>query len=86
MSALRGVSALGGGQGEGGVCSQGEGGVCSWGVSASGGGGLLLGGVCLGDVSQHALRQTPPLLTESQTPVKTLPWPNFVAPGKNICR
>ena len=31
--------------------------------------------------SQHALRQTPPLLTESQTPVKTLPWPNFVAVG-----
>ena len=57
-----------------------------WGVSAPGvlllgvsapGGGLLLGGV-----SQHALRQTPPLpLTESQMPVKTLPWPNFVAAG-----
>ena len=42
----------------------------------SGGGGLA---------SQHALRQTPhpPLLTESQTPAKTLPWPNFVAAGKN---
>ena len=26
---------------------------------------------------------TPPLLTESQTPVKTLPWPNFVAAGKD---
>ena len=25
---------------------------------------------------------TPPLWTESQTPVKTLPWPNFVAAGK----
>ena len=25
----------------------------------------------------------PPLLTESQTPVKTLPWPNFVAAGNN---
>ena len=23
------------------------------------------------------------LWTESQTPVKTLPWPNFVAAGKN---
>ena len=36
-----------------------------------------------GVVSQHALRQTPPLWTESQTPVKTLPWLNFVAAGKN---
>ena len=26
--------------------------------------------------------QTPPLLTESQTGVKILPWPNFVAAGK----
>ena len=25
----------------------------------------------------------PPLLTESQTGVKILPWPNFVAAGKN---
>ena len=63
-----------------------------------GGGGMLLGGgvpglggmrgvVCLvrgGLASQHALRQTPsPPWTESQTPVKTLPWPNFVAAGKN---
>ena len=40
----------------------------------------------VGCVSQHALRQTPPLLTESQTPVKTLPWPNFVAAGKNDIR
>ena len=40
-------------------------------------------GVC---VSQHALRQTPPLLTESQTPVKTLPWPNFVAAGNYVNR
>ena len=55
-------------------------------------GGLLPGGVCSlggcllllpgGCISQHALRQThPPPLTESQTPVKTLPWPNFVAAG-----
>ena len=60
------------------------------GASFLGGGCLLPGGVppsrgrrCLlpGGVSQHALRQTPPLLTESQTPVKTLPWPNFVAAG-----
>ena len=51
---------------------------------------LLVGGVppsprgssFPGVVSQHALRQTPPpLLTESQTPVKTLPLPNFVADG-----
>ena len=30
----------------------------------------------------------PPLLTESQTPVKTLPWPNFVAAGNEAdkCR
>ena len=26
--------------------------------------------------------QRPPLWAESQTPVKTLPWPNFVAAGK----
>ena len=46
-----------------------------WGVSAPGGsavGGVCSqGGVCSGEVvSQHALRQTP-LLTESQTRVKT---------------
>ena len=59
------------------------------GVSAPGGGGLglLLGAgvVCSrggGGASKHALRQTPsPLLTESHTPVKTSPWPNFVAAG-----
>ena len=33
-----------------------------------------------GVVSQHALRQNPPV--DRQTPVKTLPWPNFVAAGK----
>ena len=55
----------------------GGGGVC---LPAPGGGCLLPGGVCSGGwVSQHALRQTP--WTESQTPVKTLPWPNFVAGG-----
>ena len=45
------------------------GGICSGGVSAPGGclllEGLLPGGVSApGGVSQHALRQTPPLLTE----------------------
>ena len=28
----------------------------------------------------------PPLWTESQMPVKTLPWPNFVAAGKNCMK
>ena len=54
------------------------------------GGCLLGGGACAGGcawsrgglASQHALRQTPPpLWTESQMPVKTLPWPNFVVAG-----
>ena len=67
------VSAPGGVSAPRGICSQGvcaPGGVCSQ-------GGLLQG------VSQHVLRQTPPPpWTESQTPVKTLPWPNFVAAGK----
>ena len=50
-------------------------------------GGSAPGGVCSGGsapgggVSQHALRHPPPLWTESQTPVKTLPLPNFVAAG-----
>ena len=51
-----------------------QGGVCSRGVCCWGGGCVAF---------QHALRQTPPLLTESQTPVKTLSWPNFVAAGNN---
>ena len=86
VSAPRGVSALGGGSGpRRGVCPRGgllpgRGGVCSWGGLVWGRRGLLRGG---GAVSQHALRQTPPLWTESQTPVKTLPWPNFVAAGNN---
>ena len=89
VSALRGVcswgvSALGG------VCSGGcllpEEGVCSWGVSA--GGVSAHGGVCSWGVSAPkgcipACTEVdpPPPLTESQTPVKTLPWPNFVAAG-----
>ena len=56
-------------------------------VSALGGsapGGSALGEVCSlgGVVSKHAPSQTPPW-TETQTPVKTLPCPNFVAGGKN---
>ena len=69
-----GVSASGGG-----VCSQGvsapggclppgDGGVCSQGMSA------------LGGIPACTEADTPPL-TESQMPVKTLPWPNFVAAG-----
>ena len=73
------------------------GGVCSWGVSApggvcsqgvcSGGGGLVRGGVCAlggGGGISACTEADPPLWTESQTPVKTLPWPNFVAAGKNL--
>ena len=64
--------------------------MSAWGISGPGGsahgrvGGVCSGGCLLlgGVVSQHALRQTSPLWTESQTPVKTLPWPNFVAAGK----
>ena len=69
----------------GGVCSGGGGvptrggGRCD--VPGLGGGVPGPGG---GLASQHALRQTPsPPWTESQTPVKTLPWPNFVAAGNN---
>ena len=74
----RGVSALGG------VCS---GGVCALGVSGLWG-CLLLGGSALG-VSALGVCVYPsmteadiPPLTVSQTPVKTLPWPNFIAAGK----
>ena len=88
---LWGVSA------QGGVWSQGvsaPGGVSSGGLSAPRGvsapgdcllGGCLLweGGVCSGGGVSPACTEadTPPLWTESQTPVKTLPWPNFVAAG-----
>ena len=60
------------------------GGVCYGGCLIRGGGCLVPGGVSALGVSQHDLRQTPspPLWTESQTPVKTLPWPNFVAADK----
>ena len=56
--------------------------------SASRWGGLLPGrvpgpgGSAPGGVSQHALRQTPLPPVDRHTPVKILPWPNFVAAGK----
>ena len=90
VSAPRGMSALG-------VCLLQ--GVCLlWGVSSPRRvcllpGGCLLRGVSAprgmstpgGVVSQHALEQTPPTLwTESQTPVKTLPWPQLRCGGNEI--
>ena len=67
--------------GRGGVCSQG--GVCSRGVCSPG--GLLPGASAPGGwVSQHALRQTPLPPVDRHTLVKILPWPNFVAAGKNV--
>ena len=77
-----GVSASRGCLLPGGVSAQGvsaPGGVCSGGMSAP-------GGVCSWGVgvypSMHWGRH-PNLWTESHTPVKTLPWPNFVAAGNN---
>ena len=74
VSAPRGVSGP-----RGGVWSR-------WGVWSQGGvcsGGLLLGGSGPGGwyPSMHWGRHPPPPWTESQMPVKTLPWPNFVAAG-----
>ena len=83
-----GVSGPGGGvPGPGGRWCAWSGGVCLvWGV-------CLVQGVCLvwgvsapagdGRVSQHALRQTPLPPVDRQTLVKIIPWPNFVAAGKN---
>ena len=73
----------------GGGCLPGPGGCLLGPVGSAwsgGGGSLVPGGSAqsgggLGLASHHALRQTPPPWTESQTPVKTLPWPNFVAAG-----
>ena len=79
-----------------GVCSQGgwvsaPAGVCSQGVSAPGGWGVCSGGMyaprgCLlprgGGCDIPACTEAePPVLTESQTPVKIIPCPNFVAGG-----
>ena len=82
-----------GGSALGGVCS---GGCLVWGEggSAPGGGGWRGGGWREGGrgmgvlgrgggwVSQHALRQTPLPPVDRHTPMKILPWPNFVAAGK----
>ena len=64
----------------------GRGGAWSGGVW-SGGSGAWSGGVCLvwgvgRVVSQHA--EPPPPPVDRHTPVKTLPWPKFVAAGKDI--
>ena len=61
--------------------------VCWSQLPGAWGGGLVPGGSGAGGglsgagggISQHALRQTPPV--DRQTPVKILPWPNFVAAG-----
>ena len=84
-------SALGGVCSRGGVFSRGVsavGGVCCGGVSAPGG---LLQGVYSWGVSvprgwcgiPPCTEADTPLWTESHTPVKTLPWPNFVAAGND---
>ena len=67
----------------GGVCS---GGVWSWGVSAPRGVSLPGGSPCQGGLlagGGSRCWRPPPPWTESQTPVKTLPWPNFVAAGND---
>ena len=68
------------------------GGLLRGGVSAPMGEGCLLRGCLLpggqgmlgGCISQHALRQTLPPPVDRHTLVKILPWPNFVAAGKNF--
>ena len=57
------------------------GGVYSQGVP--GPGGSALGGAWSGGCPSMHWGRSPLLWTESQTPVKTLPWPNFVAAGKD---
>ena len=85
----RGWSAWSGGVCLVGGCLPGQGAAWSREVSGPGGvpgpGGLWScgGGAWSGGVSQHALRQTPLPPVDRHTLVKTLPWPNFVAAGKN---
>ena len=58
--------------------------LAGWGLTAGGvsllGGLLAWGSPCQGG----SPCQRPPLWTESTTPVKTLPWPNFVAAGNEV--
>ena len=75
---LQGVSALGGVCSWGDVSSQGV--SAPEGVSAPGDRVSAPGGGC--GIPACTEADTPPW-TESQTPVKTLPWPNFVAAGNN---
>ena len=84
-----GVPGLGGGVhglGWGGVPGLGGGGVPGRGVVCLVWGGVWSGGgQCAWSegVCQHAMRQTPlPTPVDRQTPVKILPWPNFVAASK----
>ena len=73
---MGGCLLLGGGGSWGGVCFP-------WGVSASGAVCLLLGGSASWGGIPACTEAEPPLGTESQMNVKTLPWPNFVATGKH---
>ena len=83
----QGVWSGGGSAREGWSAPEGNGGVCSGGICSQGGlvqgvsapGGLVLRG---GIPACTEADPPPPPWTESQTPVKTLPWPNFVAAGK----
>ena len=71
----------------GGVCFPGGGGlvpgevVCLVRGGSAPGGGVSGPG---GGIPACTEAEPPPLWTESQTPVKTLPWPNFVAAGKYV--
>ena len=55
--------------------------VCSRGVSGPRGGVVSALG---GGIPACTEANTLPPWTESQTPVKTLPWPNFVAAGNKM--
>ena len=55
-----------------------------WGVSAPGGVSAPRGVWSDEGISQHTLRQTPLPPVDRQTPVKILPWPNFVAAGNEV--
>ena len=78
VSTPRGVPGLGEMPGPGG------GGVYSQGGCLVLGGCLVPGGVCSGGVSQHALRQTPPMWTDRHLLKHNLR--NFVADGNDYIR